>query len=427
MKNKIKRLGAALLAHLKSFVAVNTVLKIISLLFAMLLWFYVMIETNPSRTKTVNNVSISFVGEDDLRAKNLVVRGDKSKVLPKATVQVSTELAKYGSVDASTITATVSLRAISKPDTYKLKINAVSQNGSVVEITPSEITIEVATMAARTVPVEVEYTGTTATNYWAGEPTLSAQNLIVRGAAEDVAQVVKAVCPIDLTGRKTGINESVALKLVDAQGEPVNMALFTDALPSVVVRMDVLKTAVLEVDAQGAVLGEDALAKNFELAHVVATPATVRVAGTESAIEGLTTISTEKLDVSGRSESLMQTLALIVPENVTLLDDPTVSIFADIRERTETRVFTDVPIEIIGLPRKQSATLSMESGSVTVVGRVSLMRQLQRGDVQLHIDVSGMTPGEHTAQVVVKLPSESMTNELSCVLSVHTVTVKIKA
>ena len=36
----------------------NLLLKIVSVLFAVILWSYVMVETNPVREKTVNNVEI---------------------------------------------------------------------------------------------------------------------------------------------------------------------------------------------------------------------------------------------------------------------------------------------------------------------------------------------------------------------------------
>lgn len=418
--------GKRVLSFLKGFFSRNVALKIVSLIFAMLLWGYVMMETDPMRTKTIPNVSVSFDGEDELLSKNLTVRGDRGELLPNVTVQVSTKLTKYSSVDASSVTATVSLKAISKPDTYKLRIDARAQDGSIVSVSPSEIMLEVDDLAARTVPIEVEYIGDLPEGYWRGNPSLSTQSLIVRGAAEDVAKVVKAVCPITLTGRTTGYNESLSLTLLDEAGEEVNSKLFIDTLPSVVVKMDVLKMATIPVDAASAILGADSLPANYEVVDIVPTPAQVRVAGKPEVLEKVTSISPAQLDISGSNASVLETLLLQVPEGVLLLDDQEVNVFVDIREKMETRAFTGVSIEVRNLGHKQDALLSQTLCDVTVTGRLSLMRKLERGDITIYVDAQGYKAGQHTVPVLVEFPSQEMVSELSYTLSTQNVTLTIR-
>ena len=427
MKNDKKTsVGQRLARFFKGFFTKNLAIKIISLIFAMLLWGYVMMETNPSRIKTISNVPVSFNGEDALLSKNLTVRGDRSEILPNITVEVSTNLTKYSSLDAASISAYVSLASISKPDTYRLRINVACSEGTVVSWSPKEVLLEVDELAARTVPIEVSYTGDLPEDYWRGEPSLSTQTLVVRGAAEDVARVVKAVCPINLTERTTSYNESVGLILVDAAGEEVSSGLFLDTVPSVVVKMDVLKTLTLPVDAEGALLGTDALPANYEVVSVITTPASVRVAGSEAALEGLTSISPEPLDISGSNASVQETLLLDIPEGITLLDDPEVNVYVDIREKTEDRAFTDMSISVLNLDNKMEASLSQAVCDVTISGRLSLVRRLNRGDVTLYVDAEGLAAGVYQVPIMVRLPSGDTTNELSYILSTETVTLTIQ-
>ena len=424
--NKKIDFGERISAFLKGFFSKNLALKIISLLFAMLLWGYVMMETDPNRVKSVSNVAVSFEGESELLSKNLTVRGDKSEILPKVVVQVSTKITKYSSIDASAIIATVSLRSISKPDTYKLKINATTQDGTVVEVHPQEILIEVDDLAARTVPIEVDYEGSLPENYWRADPTLSTQSLILRGAAEDVARVVKAVCPITLTDRTTGYNESVVLTLLDEAGEEVSSGLFIDTLPSVVIKMDVLKTAMINVDAESAILGMDALPANYEVVDIVATPSQIRVAGSAEVLTGLTSLIPSQLDISGKDVSVLETLSLQMPDNVLLLDDQEVSVFVEIREKTEARAFNDMKIEVRKLGRKLNYTLSVDLCNITVEGRISLIRQLERGDVAIYVDAEDLGVGEHIVPVMVALPAGNMTSELAYDLSAQIATLTIR-
>ncbi len=281
-------------------------------------------------------------------------------------------------------------------------------------------------MAARTVPIEAEYVGSLPEDYWRAEPTLSTQSLILRGAAEDVSRVVKAVCPITLSDRTTGYNESVGITLLDEAGETVSSSLFIDTLPSVVVKMDILKTAVLNVDAAASVLGMDALPANYEVVDIVSTPPQVRVAGSEEALAGLTSIQPAQLDVSGQTTSVLQTLTLQVPDNVLLLDDPEVNVFVDIREKTESRFFAGMNIEVRNLGRKLDVTLSQAICDITIEGRLSLIRKLDRGDVTIYVDAAGLGVGQYVAPVLVALPSGDMTSELTYTLSEETATLTIR-
>ena len=67
MKNSTRKKAAAL-GLLRSFFTRNLAVKIIALVFAMLLWGYVLTDQKPTRAKVVPNVTTSFDGEAELLA-----------------------------------------------------------------------------------------------------------------------------------------------------------------------------------------------------------------------------------------------------------------------------------------------------------------------------------------------------------------------
>ena len=263
-------IGTIILNWLKGFFTKNLALKIVSLLFAMLIWGYVMVEVNPKRVKTITDVPVSFSGESSLHDRGLAVRGDRDDILRNVTVRVKVQLTDYTGLDASDISASVSLRPVNKADTYKLKIDATSSLGTVENVSPSEITIEVDELATMLVPIDVEYSGELPEGYWKSEPTLASQSIKVSGPRDDVSTISKAICTINLEDRTTSYNEAILLKYVDKNGDEIDTALFLDTLPSVVVKMDVLRIVELPINAAEAVLGADALPANYEVYDVVA-------------------------------------------------------------------------------------------------------------------------------------------------------------
>ena len=419
-------IGAIILNWLKSFFTKNLALKIVSLLFAMLIWGYVMVEVNPKRVKTITDVPISFSGESSLHDRGLAVRGDRDDILRNVTVRVKVQLTDYTGLDASDISASVSLRPVNKADTYKLKIDATSSLGTVENVSPSEITIEVDELATMLVPIDVEYSGELPYGYWKSEPTLASQSIKVSGPRDDVSTISKAICTIDLEDRTTSYNEAILLKYVDKNGDEIDTALFLDTLPSVVVKMDVMRIVELPINAADAVLGADALPANYEVYDVVATPPTVRVVGSENALSGLTGIKIENIDVSGSTSSVQQNVVITAPEGTTLLDDPNITVYVGIREKQDSAQFKGVPIETKGLGKKLTAELSATECEVNITGRTSLMKLLQRKDVSVYVDLTGLTAGTYKITPMVSLASKEMQTDLQWTVSLPEVTVTIK-
>ncbi|MDY3821654.1 MAG: CdaR family protein [Eubacteriales bacterium] len=419
-------IGAIILNWLKGFFTKNLALKIVSLLFAMLIWGYVMVEVNPKRVKTITDVPISFSGESSLHDRGLAVRGDRDDILRNVTVRVKVQLTDYTGLDASDISASVSLRPVNKADTYKLKIDATSSLGTVENVSPSEITIEVDELATMLVPIDVEYSGELPYGYWKSEPTLASQSIKVSGPRDDVSTISKAICTIDLEDRTTSYNEAILLKYVDKNGDEIDTALFLDTLPSVVVKMDVMRIVELPINAADAVLGADALPANYEVYDVVATPPTVRVVGSENALSGLTGIKIENIDVSGSTSSVQQNVVITAPEGTTLLDDPNITVYVGIREKQDSAQFKGVPIETKGLGKKLTAELSAAECDVNITGRTSLMKLLRRKDVSVYVDLTGLTAGTYKITPMVSLASKEMQTDLQWTVSLPEVTVTIK-
>ena len=419
-------IGTIIINWLKGFFTKNLALKIVSLLFAMLIWGYVMVEVNPKRVKTITDVPISFSGESSLHDRGLAVRGDRDDILRNVTVRVKVQLTDYTGLDASDISASVSLRPVNKADTYKLKIDATSSLGTVENVSPSEITIEVDELATMLVPIDVEYSGELPEGYWKSEPTLASQSIKVSGPRDDVSTISKAICTINLEDRTTSYNEAILLKYVDKNGDEIDTALFLDTLPSVVVKMDVLRIVELPINAAEAVLGADALPANYEVYDVVATPPTVRVVGSESALSGLTGIQIENIDVSGSSSSVQQNIEITAPEGTTLLDDPNITVYVGIREKQDSVQFKGVPVETKGLAKKLTAELSAVECDVNITGRTSLMKLLQRKDVSVYVDLTGLAAGTYKITPMVSLASKEMQTDLRWTVSLPEVTVIIK-
>ncbi|MCE5236470.1 MAG: CdaR family protein [Clostridiaceae bacterium] len=415
IENKVR---FSIVRFLKELFTKNILIKLLSLVFAMLIWGYVMTDQNPVRTKTVTDVPVNFEGESDLIARRLVVRSDRAEALKNITVKVDTELTKYADFSANNITASISLRNVSGPGTYTLPISVTAVDGSVVG-EQQEVTIEIDNLVTKQrIPVEVSLLGELPPGYWSGSPEMASGFVEITGASKDISSVVKAVCSIDLTDRRETYNESTAVELQNSAGEKVTAPLLGE-LPSIPIKLSILRMAELPVNVDAAITGRDELPVNYEIVSYSVSPSSnITVVGEASVIDALTGIGIEPIDVSNRKESVEEEVALLLPEGVTSLDGDTISVRVNIRQKLQTLPLTAVPIVVRGTNNKLTYTLDTPSTDVTITGQVGFISDLSRDDVVIYADVTGLTAGTYEIELRLDFPKkESMLNEVTYTLS----------
>lgn len=421
---KNTNIGPALKSWLKNAFTTNIALKVISLIFAMLLWGYVLMDENPQRTKTISNVPITVEGEADLITRRLVLSGNKD--YGNVTVRVNTQLTSYADLSADDITATINLSNITSTGEHELTITARSTTGTPLSVSPDHITVNVDDLVSRSIPVEVEVEGELSAGYWAGDVISSRSTIDIEGPLEYVAQISNAKGVLNIDSVTESISKSLLLTLYDKQGNELDANLFYSKLPSTTIRMEVLPTKTVPIDVESAIQGIEDIPKNYELAgYGVNGTGMVRIIGDQDVLNGIDSIGLDFIDVSGVTESIVQEMPLNIPEGVRLLDDDMVSLYINIREKTDEEIFTSVPISVENLGRKLNAQLGAENADVYLKGRVSLLNSIERGDVELYVDLSGLEAGVYQLPVEIRLPKDEMINELTFVLSVETVSVTI--
>ena len=136
--------------------------------------------------------------------------------------------------------------------------------------------------------------------------------------------------------------------------------------------------------------------------------------GDADVIQKIESLSLEPVDVTGCTESIQQELAINVPEGVRIIGADSVNLQVTIREKTAVLELTELPIEIVGLARKQTATLSQELANVTFSGRVSLLAGITRGDVKVYADVTGLAAGTHDVKLALQIDGEDVPSDLQC-------------
>ena len=382
----------------------NWVLKIMSVLFAIILWSYVIAENDPLRSREIEDVSVRYTNTEELSAKELTISGSFSDILSTVNVKVEVKQNEIRYLSNKNVFAYVDLSVIDGTGDYDLDISATSSYGEVLSVSPSQISLHIDDLVTRLVPVEVVTSGDVADGYYAMDPVVSPEVVSITGARADVEKVVRSVCYVDLSGLSKSFKESVELELIDTDGNTVDSKLFTSSIPSVIVDLEVVAMKSVPVSTDGLLLGEDEISSGYEVSEITVTPETVDIIGSKSVLDGIGSVGLTPVSVSGASEDIVRLLDYDLPSGVSLLSEGQAQVYISVKEITDVKTFDRVPVELMNIPKGMNASLDISSIDVSVIAGVNKLEQLFKQDITAYVDLDGLSAGKHTITIMYTLP-----------------------
>ena len=386
---KRKNVFKAVLASFKGFFTRNLGLKIVALVFAILLWAYVLVALNPVRSKSIDDVPITLEGYTDLLSRNLILVNSD---LGMADVEVNATITNHSDLDASRITCRASLGTISAAGTYRLPLSVTVQSnlGTVASVDPRTVTVEVDNLIVKTVPVKLELTGTLPEGYEVVAESM-VSTITVEGAARYIEPTVRAVATVDLTGRTENVEESVNVVFYDKNDNEVTVVTRSQNNPNVTVRATI--SAYKLVNIRPEVTLEDDV--YYESINQV-SPASVVLYGTSEALAAIDTVSTQALVLPAERGVVTRDLTLVLPEGVSLKrgQSSSVTLNAVVTEKTgETTL--EAPLIYAGLGND----LVIADGAptfmtLTVSGPLKQVEQVTPESLTVKVDLAGYGPGD---------------------------------
>lgn len=287
-----------------------------------------------------------------------------------------------------------------EPQQVPVQITTDADGVQIVSFEPRRIRIEVDRIATRTIPVEVDV-GEVPEGLEIGTPQLSDDEVQVRGPASIVGQVDRAVAFIAISASGIDFNEPVTLRPVDISDQPITggpIEIDPETV-SVTVDVEVLETSkTVPVDPQ--ITGTPAA--GFALEAISVEPSTVVLRGVAAALEGITQIQTEEIDISGADGDSTFEAALVLPPNTRVEgagDEPSVTVTTTVGPSVSSRTFR---LGLVCQGAGENACLpGFEEVSVTLSGPGEVIAALSGAQLTPILNVGGLTPGTYNIQPAI--------------------------
>lgn len=390
----MKRFFTALGRALKN----NWPTKLAALLFAFIIWSYVMASQNPIRDITVRGVRIDYIGIEELTAKNLTA--DLADMPETIDVTLEARQTLLSSINQSTVTAVVDLQSVNSTGKTVLDIDVQSNvsNATVVNMSQRSVALDIDRLSSRSVPIECEVAGAVKEGYYMSAPELSSATVKIVGPMTEVKKVKSAVCKVPVNGLAESVKATYELTLLDENGKEIVLNTSESSVPSVVVTINVYhkKTVPIEADAETLITN---VKDGYEVTGIEIDPLEVDIAGSAEALAAISKVTLSPINMDGADSSVIMTAEVAPLKDAEVVSAGSISVYVKIAEKQSEKTFNNVPITVKNLGEGLKAKIIQDSTSVTVKGGLSALDGLKARDVDLYADLTGKGAGTYTVDV----------------------------
>lgn len=378
----------------------NNVVKVISLVLALMLWMVVNINRTPTALGGSQQIS-SQIKDYQLEA---LYDEDKYFVTVPSTVQVEIK----GTPDYLTLSSLfsgkndrvyVDLRKLKK-GTYSVPVQFEGfPSQAEVLVEPKNVQVTVEELKKVEKPVRVEVIGKVKEGFVMGTPVAKPATVMV-SVPESKLQDLEAVqALVNVENATEDISTTVEMRAIDKNGQPIRSKI-NPVKADVTIPISLpFKLVPLQLNFTGSP------PPGYVISSIVMNPASITVFGPKDLLVSLTSYLGPPIDLSKFTAN--NTLKMKIPlfNQVSKTDPDTVEITVNVSTAVATNTM-DIPIHIVGLPLGRTAEI-LKPGAMLrlqLQGTAENLAKLTVNDIQVTLDVSSLGIGDQNAMIQVKAP-----------------------
>lgn len=372
----------------------NWGLKLASLLLAFMLWFLVVGIDDPLQTVSFSNVPVRLLNTELLDQENKVfevlAKTDTVRVTVRAPRSVTQELR------STDIIAEADVSKLTDINTIEISYTAQNVNVESIKGDHDFVRLSVEDRLTRTFRVQCTTRGEVADGYLVAGITPDQNRVDVTGPRSEVEKISYVGVEVDISNAVFNVFMTPDIHFYDANNEQLDLHNVTPNVSSIRTTVEVLATK--EVPIELNVAGDPAEGY-VATGEVRCEPASVRVAGTVTAIAGLSKISipAEQLDITGADGAVTTVINIreYLPENIRLEDNAssgkvTVEIIVEpLVERTYTLRTED--FDLLNIPEGYQAEIQEpeeQPYTLKIVGLEDAVSAVNRNTLRGTVDLA---------------------------------------
>lgn len=394
MKNKITR---------------NWGLKLVSFLFAVMLWIIVTNINDPVTPLRASYVPVTILNKELITERGQICEVlDGTDVIGQVVVYAPRSI--IDSLKETDIVAIADVNDLTSLDTVPIKLSTNKYNDKLESIRGSidSVKLNIEDKQTRSFPIKANVVGEVAEGYMQGDVSTD-QNLIrVSGPQSVVSRIAKAQAEVDvsgLTGSIGTIGADTDIRLYDAEGKEIRSASLEKSISKVRVSVDILEMKTVPISYLASGVPADGYRMTGE---TKSSRNNIVIAGKSKTVQNVSAIEIPEgeIDVTGAQEDVTTLVDLrkYLPEGIIFAEEDftgmvNITVFIEQEVRRTLSVKAE-DIRITGVPAGYEARVvdPEENYSIALVGLASEFDEINLNTLQVSVDVAAWIADEELAE-----------------------------
>ena len=369
----------------------NLSLKILSVVFAVVLWTIIVNIYDPTTSYTFSNVSVQLINTESLTDKNYsyeIVDGGKISVYVSGPKSVVTN------IKASDIVATADLSKISAFADYVDIHVSVVRNGQTlnnVEAVPktSAVRLSIENRDTKTINVNTEVTGKPADGYALVKQTLNPTSIKVTGPSSIIDTIDHAGITFDVTGATDEVHGDADIHLYDEEENEIKDVSVDLSQSSVSYTAQVVRIKTVAVEAGYSGTPKD----GYTISSVTLNQNYVQVYGDENALNNLEkiVIPSNNINVDELDKDRIYKFSLenYIDKSLHILKNSRVEVTVKVGTTTTKSITLNTSdIRVIGLDTSMTYGFADKTYNIEIEGNTDLVSTIDTSKISVSADLS---------------------------------------
>lgn len=399
----------------------DILLKILSVIFAFLLWMFVINTDNPVIKKTFSDVPVDMLNEqvlDELNQTYKIESGDTVSFTVKGKKDVVDRLTK------SDFKATADVSSMSDVHSILIKVEALKYKSQLdIDTGGANVKVVLEDVKSDQIPVVVEVKGKPANGYTVSAQTATPNLISVSGPKSVVSRIKQIVAVVDVSGLKKDVTMTQSVKCYDEDGDQVSQERIKLDTNRIKVKIGLSRTKVVpfEVDTKGSP------GKGYVLGSIDYQPKEIEITGSKDDLDQVDSIKLASLDISDSTKSIEKTIKasdIKLPDGISFVKSVdkirNVVIRANIEKKAKrTLIIPTSQIALINNTKNYDVEFDEQEIQVKISGLRSVVDKVVVKDLNPKLDMRLYEPGTHTVQIqLTKIKNMSTEDNVSAKITV---------
>ena len=409
---------------MKHKITKNWGLKLVSFLFAAVLWLIVTNINDPSSPYKESNIPVVLKNTDLITNNGQIYEVlDGTDMIDSVVIWAPRSV--VDKLNRSDIVAEADVRDLTSLNTISIKLSTNKYNDKLDSIKGSieNVKLNIENKETRSFPIKANLTGEVGEGYMVGNVSTE-QNLIrVSGPESLISQIARAQAEVDISGFTSNIGTDSDIRLYNEAGVEIKAESIEKSITKVRVNVEILEKKTVPISFKFSGIPAEDYRTTGE---ITSSRNSVELAGKSETLRGISAIEIPEgvIDVSGAVETVETVIDLrdYLPAGVVLAEegfDGNISVSVQIeQQRRQTVSGMMENIQFVGVPEGYEAVINEpeERYRVTLIGLASELAEIDVNTLEVYVDVAAWIEAQENPEpesgyfrmpLAVRLPERS--------------------